>query len=251
MDFIVVFFENNSTLPEGPQSFLGERGIDEAVGMKNPARPIIQRSRLVLKRIEETIIQVISPDEREFRRIWPAIDSIEGMLVSPFQEYWLFERARSLPNGAIIVEIGSFKGRSTCCLAYGCRGTSKHIFAVDTFDGNEVDFHRKGFFDEFWRNIEVHGLTGYVTPIQKRSSDVAKTWKQPIHLLFIDGSHQYEDVLDDFYGFFPHVVPGSIVAVHDVVQTWPGPLRAWNDVIRHKLSNIGACSTLAYGVKSE
>jgi predicted O-methyltransferase YrrM len=217
--------------------------------MRNPARTFTQRSKLVLKMIEETVIQVISPDERQFRRIWPAIGSIEGMLVSPLQERWLFKMARSLPDGATIVEIGCFKGRSTSCLAYGCRGTKKHVFAVDTFEGNDVDFRHRGFFAEFQHNIEQRGLINYVTPLRGCSSDVAKTWNRPIHFLFIDGSHQYEDVIADFHGFYPHVVPGCGVAVHDVVETWPGPLKAWRDVIQHKLSNVGTCSTLAYGVK--
>lgn len=76
-----------------------------------------------------------------------------------------------------------------------------------------------------------------------------EAWDKPIHLPFIDGSHQYEDALVDFYGFLPYVVADGIVALRDVVETWPGPLESWNGVIRHCLENIGACSTLAYGSK--
>lgn len=60
------------------------------------------------------------------------------------------------------------------------------------------------------------------------------------------GSHDYEAVLADFHGFFPHVVPGGIVALHDVVETWPGPLRAWQETIQHQLTDVGYCTTLAY-----
>lgn len=211
----------------------------------------MSRIRLAFERVSTAIFRTVSPAEREFRRIWPIIDAIEGLLVSPDQEHWLFRTARSMPDGAAIVEIGSFKGRSTCCLAYGCRGTKKHVFSVDTFDGNDADFHHRNFFQEFWHNVEECGLTAYVTPVQGRSSEVAKTWANPVHLLFIDGSHQYEDVLADFYGFLPHIVPGGIVALHDVVETWPGPLRAWNDAVKHELVDLGTCTTLAYGTKPE
>jgi predicted O-methyltransferase YrrM len=209
----------------------------------------INRTRLAFEWVSTAIFRRISPAERAFRRIWPSIDAIEGLLVSPDQEHWLFRTAWSLPDGAVIVEIGSFKGRSTCCLAYGCRDTKKHVFAVDTFEGNDADFHHRDFFSQFWQNIEDRDLTVYVTPVQGRSSEVARTWDSPIHLLFIDGAHQYEDVLADFYGFLPHVVPGGIVALHDVVETWPGPLRAWNEVVKHELVDLGACTTLAYGTK--
>ena len=45
---------------------------------------------------------------------------------------------------------------------------------------------------------------------------MAKTWNKPIHLLFIDGSHIYEDVLADFDNFYPHVVPGGVIAMYNV-----------------------------------
>ena len=79
--------------------------------------------------------------------------------------------------------------------------------------------------------------------------EVAKTWSKPIHLLFIDGSHRYEDVLADFAGFFPGVVPGGIVACHDVNGDWPGVYRAWHEVIKHQLSDIADCRTMGYGRK--
>ena len=204
----------------------------------------------MFQRVSRAVFRKPSSEEREFRLIWPIVDSIEGFLVSPVRERWLFTIARSLPDGANIVEIGSFKGRSTCCLAYGCRGTKKRVFAIDTFEGNDVDFFHKGFFEEFRYNVEKCGLTAYVVPIRGLSSQVAQTWDKPIHLLFIDGSHDYGDVLADFFNFFPHVVPGGIVAVHDVVKTWPGPLKAWHKCIKHHLRDIGYCSTLAYGVKA-
>jgi len=187
--------------------------------------------------------------EREFRRIWPLIDRIEGWLISPDQERWLFEAARSLPDQSSIVEIGSFKGRSTCCLAYGSRGTNTHVYAIDTFNGNDFDCQHRNFFEEFLQNVDRCALRKYVTPVHGWSSEVAKTWEKPIHLLFIDGSHRYEDVLADFEEFWPHVVPGGIVAFHDVVDTWPGPSRVWTEVAAPRLSEIGNCSTLAFGKK--
>lgn len=217
--------------------------------MARISRAVARRAKLILQKAGSSILECALRENREFRRIWPTIDSIEGLLVSPVQERWLFKAASSLPDGAVIVEIGSFKGRSTCCLAYGCRGTSKHVFAIDTFEGNETDFFRRGFYEEFQRNIERCGLCAQVTAVRARSSDAVKSWHRPIHLLFVDGSHQFEDVVADFYGFFPYVVPGGVVAIHDVTETWPGPLRAWNDVIRHQLDSTGACSTLAHGRK--
>ena len=211
--------------------------------------PLPKRIWLKLRR---TYLDLTGPKiDPEWRRALSMSRSIPGWL-NPEQKRWLFDAACNLPSETTIVEIGSFKGLSTCFLASGCRGTSKLVFAVDTFNGNDVDFGHRDFFNEFSANIERTGLSHYVRPVVGISWEVAKTWKEPIHLLFIDGSHRYEDVLRDFEGFFPHVVPGGLVAFHDVgEEDWPGPLRAWNDTFSKRLVKTGHCSTLAYGYKPE
>jgi predicted O-methyltransferase YrrM len=205
---------------------------------------LITRVRLKMKRVISELAE--TPQERDFRRIWPLIDSIEGWLL-PAEGNWLFNTARSLPDGALILEVGSFKGRSTCCLALGCVGTGRQVFAVDSFDGGP-DLPTANSLPAFSENIERCELSDFVRPIVGLSTDVAKNWKSPIHLLFIDGSHQFEDVLADFDAFFPHVPPGGIVAFHDVRnESWPGVGRAWNETIKHQLKEIGYRETLAYG----
>ncbi len=194
------------------------------------------------------MVRMLDSKEREFRRVWPLINSVEGHLV-PGQEQWLFNAAESLPDGANIVEIGSFKGRSTCCLAFGCRGTKKHIFAVDSFNGNDWDFAERDFFKEFQHNIERCGVGGTVEPVVGLSREVSKGWNTPIQMLFVDGSHRYEDVLADFEGFFPHVTDGGLVAFHDVEEAWPEVHEAWHKVVKDQLTHKGNCGSLAFGRK--
>ena len=189
----------------------------------------------------------LSRDGVAFARIWPDLATVPGLLISPLQEFWLFQAARALPNTATIVEIGSFKGRSTSALAYGCRGTERHVYALDTFDGNDNDFDTRGFRAEFDANIARGGLTDYVTAVPGRSLETAAHWDRPIDLLFIDGSHDFDDVVADFHGFVRHVRPGGLVAVHDVLPTWEGVDRAWREVIAPELIATGNCATLAYG----
>ncbi len=215
--------------------------------MQDRLRAIMWNIQSASSRMLRQIVSRLDPVEREFRQLWPLINSIEGQLVSPVQELWLFKTAKSLNNDATIVEIGSLKGRSTCSMAYGCRGTNKHVFAIDTF---EV------YLNDFKCNLEKCGLSAYVTPIPDWSTEVAKIWNKPIHFLFIDGAQEYEDVLADFENFFPHVVPGGIIALHDV-HTWldgpvgyPGVLRVWQEVASLVLDETGVCSTIAFGKKA-
>lgn len=208
--------------------------------------PIPRRMKLKLRRM---YLDLTSPRmEREWVRAWPLIDSVPGYL-QVGQERWLFEAAYSLPDRASIVEIGSFMGRSTCSLASGCRGTQKRVFAIDTFNGNDSDFPARGYLEQFSENVKGCGLSGYVEPVVGASHEIARSWNRPIHMLFIDGSHQYEDVLADFEAFFPHIVPGGLVAFHDVCDNWPGVLRLWEETAKRQLVDTGHCKSLAYGRK--
>ena len=192
---------------------------------------------------------LLSPSERRFARVRPQIESVEGLL-SPGQERWLFEAATRMPDGATIVEVGAYKGRSTACLALACRGTRKRVYSLDTFDGNTSDFSgpgRHGFFDEWQANLSRLGVLEYVTPIRGDSRTTTAAWDRPIHLAFIDASHVHEDVLHDFESLYPHVVRGGLIALHDV-GSHDGPTRVWAEK-QGLLIDTGSSGNLAFGTK--
>jgi hypothetical protein len=65
------------------------------------------------------------------------------------------------------------------------------------------------------------------------STEVASSWNRPIRLLWIDGDHSYEGVKKDLEGFFLHLVPLGVVAFHDALNAFPGPIRVFvEDVLR-------------------
>jgi predicted O-methyltransferase YrrM len=212
----------------------------------DPPPPLPTRVALKLKRIYRELGKPRM--ERDWSDAWPLIDSIEGWML-PGEERRLFELAYSLPTPASIVEIGSFKGRSTCALALGCRSARNHVFAIDTFDGNGWDLDEHDFFGQFSRNMARCGVTDRVRPLVGRSVDIGRDWSGPIHMLFIDGAHEYEAVKSDFEAFFRHVVPGGIVAFHDVIENWPGPLRFWGETVKGQLIETGHWRSLAHGRK--
>ncbi len=194
----------------------------------------------------------------DFRTIWPKIDAIGGFLV-PGQERWLFTAAANLPDNAVIVEIGSFMGRSTTAMAFACRGTDKKIFAIDMFKGNDSDFVVKGknnidwdggdFLQAFKDNLAKNDLLDLVTPCQGLSGEIGKTWTTPIDFLFVDGSHEYDDVVRDFELFWPWLKPGGLIAFRDVQPQCEGPWKAWQDVIRYRLDSPAHFFSIGYGHK--
>lgn len=211
---------------------------------------IFYRANKLLTRALVEIRAVWDPREREFARAYACLNPIEGWLESPVQERWLFNRVRSLPETAAIVEIGSFKGRSTASLASACRGTQRRVIAIDLFDGSQRP-SRQEYFDEFKANIKRCGLEAFVTPIRGDSAVIGQTWRNPIDFIFIDGAHDYAGVRADFENFFPHVVPGGTLAFHDVHPNWPDVVRVWQEVAQPSLAHTGRCGSIAFGIKPQ
>jgi predicted O-methyltransferase YrrM len=161
-------------------------------------------------------------DAAEYRRLRELIADIPGWLTDEEGEA-LYELAKRCTGKGVIVEIGSWKGKSTTCLGLGSRaGKNVPIFAIDP--------HADYRFGEFKDNMERAGITDLVTPIASLSQAAAPEFDKPIELLFVDGSHEYEDVKADFDQWVPKLVEGGTIAVHDTTL-WSGPKRVVEDNI--------------------
>ena len=167
--------------------------------------------------------------------IGPAIQSIQGWL-DPNAGGVLYQIARLQSPTAVVVELGSWKGRSTGWLATGIkdRGVGR-VFAVDTWRGTETEeLHKRmlaGYapdelFREFRANMQQLGVADIVEPMQMTTLEAAAAWPHGacIGVLHIDASHEYEDVKADFEAWERYVAPGGFI-VFDDVPSWPGPTR--------------------------
>lgn len=138
----------------------------------------------------------------------------------------------------VIVEIGSCQGRSACYMGDVLRdgNIEGKIHCVDLWDlgvGRTPEkHHSKNTFDIFLKNIETMGLQDYIEIHKGDSQEIGKEWKLPIDLLFIDGGHQYEEVLADCLTWIPFLNKGGIVAFHDADQD--GVRKAISEIINQE-----------------
>jgi len=153
-----------------------------------------------------------------------AAASIDGWL-SEAQGEALFDvaaRARGLGH---IVEIGSWKGRSTVWLASGARLAGQRIIAIDPHAGSHEDPAARTF-DEFASNLRRAGVDDVVTPLVMSSRDAASRVDGGVEVLFIDGDHSEAGTRADLDTWLHRVVDGGTVLMHDVVNVaYTGPLR--------------------------
>jgi MMP 1-O-methyltransferase len=144
-------------------------------------------------------------------KVKPLIADVPGWLTDEEGEA-LYELARACSGKGVIVEIGSWKGKSTVCLGLGSRaGASVPVYAVDP--------HADYRFGDFKDNVERAGIQELVRPVASLSQAAADGFDEPIELLFVDGSHEYHLVLEDFEKWVPKVVEGGWVAFHDTTWT--------------------------------
>lgn len=147
------------------------------------------------------------------------VDAVDGWL-SRREGEALYELARACRAGdGVIVEIGSWKGKSTIWLGNGSKaGQSVPVYAVDPHIGFPDVPETYGViktFEEFKRNIEAAGVDDVVTPLVMTSEEAAAGFTEPVALLFVDGVHQYEYVKSDFEYWFPKVRDGGVMVFHD------------------------------------
>lgn len=144
-------------------------------------------------------------------------DKIDGWLRDN-EARFLYETAKNCKRG-VIVEIGSWKGKSTVYLGRGSKdGNGVKVVAIDPhIDAMEHKLWMggKSSFEEFEENIQKADIKDIVEIIRDTSHNAAKNWSKQIEFLWIDGDHRYEAVKNDFDHYFPYVVNNGIVAFHD------------------------------------
>jgi len=157
-----------------------------------------------------------------------AIEGVEGWL-SEDQAARLYERAAAVPAGGTIVEIGSFRGRSTIVLAIGAgkRGGGARVIAIDPHAGNDrgprqwLTSEDQGERDRqaFMGNLERAGVAATVSHLRLRSSEALGALDGPVDLLYVDGAHRYRPAREDLRRWGARIVPGGTLLVHDAFSS--------------------------------
>jgi len=144
----------------------------------------------------------------------------------------LHDAAMTVPvGGGAMLEIGSYCGKSAVYLGSAAAARQTVLFALDHHRGSEEnqpgwEWHEPDLVDPavgridtlptFRRTVFDAGIEASVVALVGESATVARYWRTPLALLFIDGGHGSEPAHRDFENWVPHVVLGGLLVIHDV-----------------------------------
>ncbi|MFO7752098.1 MAG: class I SAM-dependent methyltransferase [Desulfobacteraceae bacterium] len=130
-----------------------------------------------------------------------------------------------------LLEIGSYCGKSAYFIGKACFEKGSVLFSLDHHRGSEEqqpgeEFFDPDLFDEhrnridtfpfFRQTLENAGLQESVVPVVADSKTAGKMWATPLSMVFIDGGHSFEAVLDDYETWHVHIVKGGTLVIHDI-----------------------------------
>jgi predicted O-methyltransferase YrrM len=168
-------------------------------------------------------IQMINQYEQIINETKGFLSSNEGIGLNSYAK-----KASQLGPG---LEIGSYCGKSTLYLGTGFKEKNEVLFTIDHHRGNEEQQPGEEYFDpdlfddrigkidtlKFLRTtLERAKLEDTVIPIVSRSQTVSKSWRTPLSLVFIDGSHTFESADTDYRCWTPHIIDQGYLLIHDI-----------------------------------
>jgi len=174
----------------------------------------------------------MAPEGSADRRWHAVATTTKGFLPEP--EAWALHAAGATAARSglgPLLEVGAYCGRSTLFLGAAARGGGQVLFSLDHHRGSEEnqagwEHHDPSLVDPatgrldtlpHWRRaVERAGLEAVVVGLVGESSTIARCWRTPLSLVFIDGGHGEDIAWADYRGWSPWVAIGGLLAIHDV-----------------------------------
>jgi len=168
----------------------------------------------------------------------------------------------SLPENFNFAEIGVWKGKGLSYFTVSCINQNKsgNIYAIDHWLGSEEHRDKNsihydpctqvedGLYKTFLQNIS--SIQDHIIIMRKNSLEAAASFEDNFFdAIFIDASHEYEDVAKDLIAWFPKVKTNGIISGHD--YDWPGVKRAVDEFLSSKPYELSVFTTSWYFTKGE
>lgn len=149
--------------------------------------------------------------------------------VSPAEMELLYRLASQTAPQGVIVEIGSFQGKSTVCLGLGAKEISASVYAIDPHENEQVNpatHYGMENHAALLKNLVDFEVADVVRVIALPSLSAIEVWTRAVDLLWIDGCHEYPAIFADLIEWSQFVPLNGKIAVHDSSGHFPDVTQA-------------------------
>jgi len=137
----------------------------------------------------------------------------------------LYPFVKNLDIDGLLVEIGTYHGRST--RFFSSANPKIKILTIDLIDFIEVPEYTGCIIDRAVLK------KGNIFQVIGDSSKLAKSFNWQIDFLFIDGCHLYKYIQKDINSWTPYIVLNGYVAFHDYRHSHSGVVKVVNNWIKN------------------
>lgn len=149
---------------------------------------------------------------RSFEEMWSYSSNILGSFTDK-EARKMYDLLCELKDESIVVEIGSYYGRSSSLIGQVAQDKGFEFTTIDSFITDRVGE------ETFKRNMNKDFIRyQHLTMNSRRPVNLFKD--KEIDLIFIDGDHRQEGVLEDINCWLPKAK--NLVLFHDYNSSWDG-----------------------------
>lgn len=162
--------------------------------------------------------------------------------------------ANFIPDESLLIEVGSFNGRSLASISETIKNKNLKVWAIDLWETWSFGFLGSGKYKEadgwidkenmllkFCKTMMAFDLDPLV--LCSTSERVGKSFANLCpHMVFIDADHSYEGCMKDIKTWWPLLPNGGILAGHDYDEkgiSWQGVYLAVNEFFGNKFTHNG------------
>jgi predicted O-methyltransferase YrrM len=163
-------------------------------------------------------------------RLFALADQVTGFMPAD-EGRALYEAAARYFDSGAGVEIGTYCGKSTVLLGAAAAQRHSVLYTIDHHHGSEEhqpgwEYHDRALVDpvsgrfdtlpSLRRTLDAADLDDTIVAVVGKSTVVARGWRTPLQVLFIDGGHSEEAAHQDFDNWAKWVAVGGALIIHDV-----------------------------------
>jgi predicted O-methyltransferase YrrM len=198
-----------------PRAQAGGRFAEVLAVAQTSSREVIRHARA---RVTSDVL--VWPCREEFDAVWQKVSFVPGWFLEGTAAV-LYPVLRA-QRPATVLEIGSYLGRSTVFFGLTLQQVNPEgrVVAVDPHTGDRQQLEGLGAttlpsFELFQQHCRAAGVDGLVEAKVMTSQEAASGWRDSIDLLYIDGWHSYDAVLDDGTAWLPHLAKDGLIVFDD------------------------------------